>query len=265
VIPEVNARRFGHGPRPALAIHCSLAHSGAWRGVGAALSDELTLRAFDLPMHGRSGDWDGQGNIHDVATDMALSLLEAPMDLIGHSFGATVALRLAIEHPELVRSITLIEPVYFAAAKQDDPDAMAEYNEQNAAFEAALAEGDKETAARLFNRVWGDGTKWDQIPEPTRAYMVDRIGFIPASSPFLGEDSAGLLAPGMFDRASMPALLVEGSGSPKAAHAINASLMRRLPNARRVSVDGAGHMVPITHPAEVAEAIRDFLNDVPLA
>jgi pimeloyl-ACP methyl ester carboxylesterase len=41
--------------------------------------------------------------------------------------------------------------------------------------------------------------------------------------------------------------------------------MRRLPDARRVSVDGAGHMVPITHPAEVAEAIRDFLNDVPLA
>ena len=106
MIPEVNARRFGHGPRPALAIHCSLAHSGAWRGVGAALSDELTLRAFDLPMHGRSGDWDGQGNIHDVATDMALSLLEAPMDLIGHSFGATVALRLGSLFIAYIRDIT---------------------------------------------------------------------------------------------------------------------------------------------------------------
>lgn len=264
MIPQVSARRFGYGPRPALAIHCSLAHSGAWRGVGEALADDLTLRAFDLPMHGKSGDWDGQRNIHDVATDMALSLLEAPMDLIGHSFGATVALRLAIEHPELVRSLTMIEPVYFAAAAQDDPSAMTEYNDQNAAFEAALAEGDKETAARLFNRVWGDGTKWDQIPGPTRAYMVDRIDFIPAASPFLGQDSAGLLKPGMFDRAAMPALLIEGGNSPKAAHAIGDSLMRRLPDARRVRVEGAGHMVPITHPTEVAGAVRDFLNDVPL-
>ncbi|SDG62441.1 alpha/beta fold hydrolase [Sulfitobacter delicatus] len=265
MIPEVNARRFGYGLRPALAIHCSLAHSGAWRRVGEALADDLTIRAFDLPMHGKSGDWDGQRNIHDVATDMALSLLEAPMDLIGHSFGATVAMRIAIERPELVRSLTMIEPVYFAAAAQDDPEGMAEYNEQNEAFEAALAEGDRETAARLFNRVWGDGTKWDQIPAPTRAYMVDRIDFIPASSPFLGGDSAGLLAPGMFDRAVMPALLIEGSASPKAAHAINDSLMRRLPNARRVVVEGAGHMVPITHPGEVAGAISDFLAEVPLA
>jgi len=261
---EINARRFGYGPRPALAIHCSLAHSGAWRGVGQALADDLTLRAFDLPMHGKSGDWDGQRDVHDVATDIALSLLEAPMDLIGHSFGATVAMRIAIERPELVRSLTMIEPVYFAAASQDDPSQMAEYNAENTAFEAALATGDKEQATRLFNRVWGDGTKWDDIPAPTRAYMVDRIDFIPISSPFLGQDSAGLLTPGMFERAAMPALLIEGSASPKAAHAIGDSLMRRLPDARRVVVEGAGHMVPITHPTEVADALRDFLSDVPL-
>ena len=263
--PTINARRFGHGPRPALAIHCSLAHSGAWRPMGEVLSEDLTLRAFDLPMHGKSADWDGQGNIHDLATEWALSLLEAPMDLIGHSFGATVALRIAIERPELVRSMTLIEPVYFAAAAKDDPEGMAEYNAQNAAFEAALAEGDKAQAARLFNRVWGDGTKWDQIPAPTRAYMIDRIDFIPASSPFLGEDSAGLLNPGMFDRAAMPARLIEGSNSPRAAHAINDSLMRRLPNAQRVVIEGAGHMVPITHPGKVAAAVRNFLKDVPLS
>lgn len=233
--------------------------------MGEALADELTLRAFDLPMHGKSCDWDGQTDIHDLATEMALSLLEAPMDLIGHSFGATVALRIAIERPELVRSLTMIEPVYFAAAAQDDPASMAEYNDQNAAFETAMAEGDRELAARLFNRVWGDGTKWDAIPASTRAYMVDRIHFIPASTPFLGEDRGGLLAPGMFDRATMPALLVEGSASPKAAHAINDSLMRRLPDARRVTVEGAGHMVPITHPGDVAEAVRDFLKDVPIA
>ena len=56
-----------------------------------ALSDQLTALAYDLPSHGRSGDWDGTGDLHDVATDMGRALLTEPMDLIGHSFGATVA------------------------------------------------------------------------------------------------------------------------------------------------------------------------------
>jgi lipase len=94
--------------------------------MGAALGDIATLHAFDLPCHGASGDWDGQGDIHDTATDMALTVLDdigaQPIDLLGHSFGATVALRLAIEHPERIRSLIMYEPVFFAAAIRDDPD-----------------------------------------------------------------------------------------------------------------------------------------------
>ena len=39
---------FGGGPRPALFIHCGMAHSGAWRGVAEALSDLATVTAFDM-------------------------------------------------------------------------------------------------------------------------------------------------------------------------------------------------------------------------
>lgn len=53
---------------------------------------------------------------------IARAALGAPVDVIGHSFGATVALRLALERPELVRSLVLVEPVLFAAAKAaEDP------------------------------------------------------------------------------------------------------------------------------------------------
>jgi len=253
-------RHFGHGPRKALAIHCTLAHSGAWRGIGDALGDDLTLLAYDLPSHGKSGDWDGQGNVHDVATDMARALLTEPMDIIGHSFGATVGLRLAIESPELVRSLTMFEPVYFAAAMVDDPVGVSSDMGNNAAFNAAYASGDMMEAARVFNVGWGDGSGWEKTPEKLRQYMADRIHFVPASQPFLRDDSAGLLVPGRFARAAMPVLLMDGATSGDIADVISTSLERRLPNVTRRAIAGAGHMAPLTHPTEVANEVRAFLE-----
>lgn len=255
-------RTFGHGPRKALAIHCTLAHSGAWRSVGDALADDLTILAFDLPSHGKSPDWDGKGNVHDLATDMARALLTEPMDIIGHSFGATVGLRLAVESPELVRSLTMFEPVYFAAAVVDDPEGVASDMGNNVAFNAAYASGDMMEAARVFNSGWGDGSGWEATPDKLRQYMADRIHFVPASQPFLREDSAGLLEPGRFARADMPVLLMDGATSGKLAGLISRSLEKRLPNVTHRLIDGAGHMAPLTHPQAFADAVRAFLKTV---
>ena len=245
--------------RRALAIHCTLGHSGAWRGVAAALKDDLSLLAFDLPSHGKSGVWDRTGNVHDVATDMARGLIEGPMDLIGHSFGATIALRIAVESPELVRSLTLIEPVYFAAVLVDEPELLEEYKRENTAMDAAFASGDEREAARVFNRDWGDGTPWDSLPERMKDHMTRLIHYVPASSAFLHHDSAGLLDAGRMERASMPTVLIEGDQSPPMSAKVAASLQKRLPNIERVVVEGAGHMLPITHPDAVASPIRALL------
>lgn len=263
MIPHVYSRTFGSGPRRALGIHCSLGHSGAWRGVAAALNDQITLHAFDLPNHGRSGDWDGQGVMHDTATDMALSVLTQigpeAVDIIGHSFGATVALRLAIEHPARVRSVAMFEPVYFAPVIADDPDFASRYAADTADFDAAIDANKPEAAARAFNGAWADGIAWEDIPAQTRSYMTDRIHFVRHSASFLVDDSANLLAPGLFEAAHMPALLLAGADSRWAA-AVNHAIARRLPNAQEISMDRVGHMGPITHPDRVAGHWWDHLQ-----
>lgn len=245
--------------RRALAIHCTLGHSGAWRGAAAALENDLSVLAFDLPSHGKSGVWDRTGNVHDVATDMARGLIEGPMDLIGHSFGATIALRIAVESPELVRSLTLIEPVYFAAVLVDEPELLDEYKLENAAMDAAFASGDEREAARVFSRDWGDGTPWDSLPERMKDQMTRLIHYVPASSAFLHYDSAGLLEPGRMEQASMPAVVIEGDQSPPMSAKVATSLQKRLPNIERVVVKGAGHMLPVTHPEAVVGPIRALL------
>jgi len=243
--------------RRALAIHCTLGQSGAWRGLAAALKDDLSILAFDLPSHGKSGVWDRTGNVHDVATDMARALLTEPMDLIGHSFGATVALRLAVENPELVRSLTMIEPVYFAAAMADAPELLAEYKRASTELDAAFASGDEREAARVFNRDWGDGTPWEALPERMRDHMARLVHYVPASSAFLHHDSAGVMP--KLGQAAMPAVLIEGDQSPPMSAKVAVSLQKRLPDVARVIVKGAGHMLPVTHPEAVAPHIRALL------
>ncbi|MFC3616229.1 alpha/beta fold hydrolase [Lutimaribacter marinistellae] len=253
----VHVRHMGDGPRKVLAIHCTLAHGGAWRGLAGQLP-EAQFTAFDMLHHGRSPDWDGQGEFQERNLEAAETLLTGPMDVVGHSFGATVALRLAVRHPELVRSLTLAEPVFFKVAELDAPEVLAQHGRDASPFFEAWEQGDFALAARLFNRMWStdDSPRWPQLPEATRDAMIRSIPVVPACDRPLFEDSAGLLAPGVLDRVTMPVLLLRGDLTHPVIKTINEGLARRLPDARSEVIEGAGHMVPITHPEPVAAHIR---------
>ena len=265
ILPQaVYSRRFGTGARQLLAVHCSLAHSGTWRGVATELEDSVTVTAFDLLTHGRSPDWDGQGDFQFRNVEAALSLVSQPMDLIGHSFGATVALQLAAQYPDLVRSLTLIEPVFFAVATADDPNAAQVLADESRPFIDMLEAGDAAMAARLFNRMWSSGApRWPDMAETTRAAMVRAIQIVPACDQAIFTDRAGLLVPGGMDHLTMPVLLLRGSNTNPAIATVNAGLHQRLPNARSTVIEGAGHMVPISHPAEVAAELRALRQSDP--
>jgi len=257
---HTHSRVFGTGPRHALAIHCSLAHAGAWAGLGELLGDQLSITAMDMPGHGRSGPWTGEGDIQDATLAEAAKFLTGPMDVIGHSFGGTVALRLAVEHPELVRTLTLVEPVFFAVAGADGSPALAQQNEELRDFDQAIQDKDFETAARSFNRVWGDGRPWDSLPETLRDYMIERIWIIPEAKPALYDDRSGLLEKGVLDRVSMPVLIIDGDQTHAVMKPICDGLAARLPDARRLTVEGAGHMVPISHANQVAAAVKALIG-----
>ena len=252
------------GDRPVLALHCSLAHSGAWAGLAEALNG-VTTTAIDLPGHGRAPDWDGASDIHGLATELAAAWAERlgqgqPIDLMGHSFGGTVALRLAIERPDLVRSLTLFEPVYFVAAKLAGDPTYPPFDISHALIAERIAEGKSRLAVEEFLVDWGGGERFEDLPERMQAYILQRIPLVVAQNPVLLDDSPQLLAPGRLEGLRCPILMVEGSNSPPIISAIYRALAPRLPQLRRHVEPGAGHMVMITHAQPLAPGVQAHLE-----
>lgn len=249
-------RTAGHGPRRALMLHCSLAHSGAWGGIARRLERQLTMTMPDLPGHGRSAPWTGDGDIAASTVAGLAGFCSGPTDLIGHSIGGVLQLQLALDRPDLCRSLVLLEPVLFAAC---DAAGRAEYRRQIAPVKAALARGDRAGAARGFNALFG-ALPWAALTDAQRREQIDRIDFVNTFAPAVEEDAGALLSPGLLEALKAPVLLLEGSESPAVVAGVHDALTRRLPQVTRIRVEGAAHMLPITHPSQVARQIAEFLS-----
>ena len=263
-VASLSLQRFGQGPRQVLGLHCTLAHSGAWRGLADALEGDVTLIAPDMLSHGKSPDWDGAGDFSERMVAALLPLIDEPVDVVGHSMGAVIALHLAAWHPERVRSLTLVEPVLFGVVAHDAPDLLAAQKEQNAPFEAAMTAGDHDTAARLFSGGGGDGSRgWAEMPQALRAAMARGVRIVSACAPTVSADRFGLFATGGLDRVTMPVCLMHGEQTQPIVAAANRGVARRLPQAHICEVAGAGHMLPITHPEAAAERLRLLFRDLP--
>lgn len=96
---------------PVLWAH-GWARTGAdFYNVADALSTRYSHHLLDLPGHGQSAkpdeDWD-TSQYADAAADWIKAHIGRPVIWVGHSFGGRVGLRLAAQHPELVKALVLV-------------------------------------------------------------------------------------------------------------------------------------------------------------
>lgn len=255
---SINHMVLGEGEERALMMHCTLSSARSMAPMALALDDIFTTTAFDLPGHGSSAKWDFNGDLQDRVTEIAETFIDGPVHLIGHSFGATVALRLIAKIPERIKSIVLFEPVFVEAALQNQPELRAPYLMQTRAFQQAMAESDKEQATIEFLKMWGDGAPWDVIPPHIRQSMIEKIDVVDAGTPSLHQDRHGLLGSSGIQTYTGPAMLVRGGKSISIMQHVHAALCDMVPQAEDHEIADAGHMVPLTHTAECGALMRDF-------
>src|SRR5262245_9889 len=173
-------REAGTGPS-VVCIHSNASSSAQWRSLMELLSPTHRMLAPDCYGSGKSPDWPSDRTIRlDDEVDFLEPVLSAAGEsciLIGHSYGAAVALIAALRHPGRVRALALYEPTLFAVvdAEQPPPNGADGIRNTVAAAVAALDAGDRESAARLFIDFWmGDGS-WNLMPPPRRGPIADSI------------------------------------------------------------------------------------------
>ncbi|MDO5657482.1 MAG: alpha/beta hydrolase [Paracoccus sp. (in: a-proteobacteria)] len=246
----------GDPDRPAIALHCLMGSASTWGLVARHLDGRVSLTAPDLPGHGRSAPWDEASGFdyHSHATRLVAPLITRPVDLIGHSLGATIALRIAVGAPHAIRSLTLIEPVLFAAAGGESADPAF------AQTAPLLEAGDWPAAAEAFRKVWSPDLPQSRASGLGAERLAAQAQLLPATKAALYDDSARILRAGGLEGIDAPVMLIAGADTAAPIHDIHAALASRLMDVARATIPGAGHMAPITHPAEVAGLIAVNLD-----
>lgn len=245
---------------PVVLRHSTGASNSQWRALMERLSPRFRVIAPDLYGYGATSPWPGHGAFclgHEAAAVVAalLERLDEPAHVVGHSYGGAVALRLARLRGDLLCSLAVIEPVAFHLLRcgdQADASAPQEITHIADAVARALACGDYTGGFRQFVDYWsGEGT-WGGIPAAKRDVLVARLTKVALDFHATLNEPARLED---FRTIAVPMLLIQGERSALPARRICRLLARALPELRMKTIEGAGHMAPLTHPNEVNEAL----------
>jgi pimeloyl-ACP methyl ester carboxylesterase len=250
----------GDGP-PLLLIHGSWGERETWGFILPGLSASFRVLSYDRRGHGESIGDPTAGTVHDDVAD-AGALIEKvqgePAYVVANSYGSIVALRLATEHPELVRSMACHEPPALRMLEGTEHEGILE--EQAPRIEEVrrlLESGDAQGAAEYFvdNVALGPGA-WALIPPP----MQDM--FVRNGQTFLGElrDADAL----RIDRDALaqmrtPVLLTYGDQSPAWFAPIATEIASAAPTVRLQLLPGVGHVPHMTHPDDFVALAKSFL------
>ncbi len=254
-------REVGNGPG-VVCLHANASSSGQWRALMDDLAPTHRVLVPDLYGAGKSPDWhsDRVITLADEAAliEPVLQRAGSPFALVGHSHGAAVALRIAVDNPGRVRALALYEPTLFSLIDADGPapnDADG-IRDAVAAAADALDAGDADAAAEHFIDYWTGTGSWSATPEARRPAIAASVRSVRRWAHALMTEPTPLSA---FAALRLPVLLMTGDRSTAAAHGVARRLNQVIPNVKRIDFQGLGHMGPITDPEPVNAEITRFL------
>ena len=263
-MPQVDPffREAGTGPG-VVCTHANASTSGQWYGLMDLLAPKFHVLAPDSYGSGKSPEWPSDRVIRlrdEVALiEPVLAKAGSPVALVGHSYGAAVALIAALANPARVRAMALYEPTLFALldAERPAPNEAEGIRSVIADASIALDAGNRDDAAERFIDYWMGAGAWKQIPEQRKPPIAASVTNMRRWAHALFTEPTPLNA---FRSLDVPVLYMVGKRSRPSALGVARLLMAALPRVELVEFENLGHMGPVTHPDAIYEAIGDFLE-----
>lgn len=253
---RLSYREYGSG-RPLVILHGLFGCADNWHTLARRMEGKRRLIAADLRNHGRSPHSD-EFTFPAMAADVQELLDELDLgraDILGHSLGGKVAMELALEHPERVERLIVVDiaPKRYAPHHVELKDAMLALDLSRV---SSRREAERELAKRVENRsvrlfllknltVGEDGSyRWQlNLEGINRSFH---------------ETGAPIAEGRRFDG---PTLFLRGGRSGYIELPEDEALIHRLfPQAEMNTIDGATHWVHAERPDAVIEAIEGFLS-----
>lgn len=246
-----SVRALGAGVgEPLVLIHGVGMRAEAWGPQITNLSADYRVIAIDMPGHGESDPLPEGACLSDYVA-WAVRVIETldcgPVNLAGHSMGALIACGTAIERPDLVRRVALLNAVHRRSAPE------------SAAVLARAAE-----IASGKRSIEGPLTRWFAADHPaTRAQVADWLqtvsqrGYATAYRAFAQGDGVYADRLGVIRR---PALMLTGDGDANSSPTMAETMAGEAPLGKAVIIHGHRHMVNLTAPEAVTKAMRDWLQ-----
>ncbi len=278
-MPELNFHTYGPADgHEILAIHGMTGHGARWADLAENHLSDARVLAPDLIGHGRSPwtpPWDIAAQVEGLRT-LLQAHARGPVVVVGHSYGGAIAVHLARQHPELVRSLVLLDP-----AIDLDPEDLLEVAELTAKFpdytDAAEAKSEK------LNGAWADvptelldreveehlipvesnpasTVSTSNKPKSNKSASKRRVKWRMSTAAIVA--SWGELAqPAVVPPSNVRTVVVQAMRvqPPYVSEKFVSALSEQLgANFRHVEMD-CDHMVPQAKPAEVAALVRELL------
>lgn len=255
-----HVQRMGQGP-VALLLHGTGATTHSWRGMMPLLAERFSVASLDLPGHGFTGDPGFNGFSLPAIAKSVAALGVAPALMIGHSAGAAIAVRMALdagsETPIVAINGALLP--FPGAAKLIFP-AMAKalfLNPFTPRF-FALQGQSKRFVHSFLER--STGSRIDAEGAALYQSLFARSGHIAAALGMMANWDLDALEREL-PKLHSPLLMIAGDKDAAVPPSVADKVAKIVPDARALHLPGLGHLAHEEAPDAVANTIIDFARD----